>query len=188
MRKLIHIALFVLSLMLVVIGTSAQTEERTGYILHLAKGGVITAFDDDFYLMTLNNTADFNAVVLVEPSLFLFNYSLRDFVADWEAANSDELLLTTGKLELNDYTIDVEVTVAELAYDMLGNTFTYQVRFLSELPEEWVDKRGNLAEEVSFERATLALDVNDTFTMSLRAGQQARLSGTRNSTKNPPFP
>lgn len=109
-------------------------------------------------------------------------------MADWEAANSNELLLTTGKLELGDYTLDVEVTVAELAYDMLGNTFTYQVRFLSELPEEWVDKRGNLAEEVTFERATLALDVNDTFTMSLRAGQQARLSGTRNNTKNPPYP
>lgn len=189
MRRIIHLVVIVLSLLLVVFATNAQVnEERTGYILHLAKAGVITPLEEDRYLMMLSNTADFNAVVLVEPELFLFNYSLSDFVGDWENANSIEPLLANAILEIDNMAIEVELTVATTAYDLLEDTFSYEVRFVGELPESWVNKKGELLEEITFERATLAIDVNEELTAALRAGQELRLSSTRGGSANPPFP
>ncbi|MDX2076995.1 MAG: hypothetical protein SFZ02_11225 [bacterium] len=189
MRKLTQILGLLISLLLVVVASNAQTTvERTGYILHLAEGGIITPLEDDTYLMMLTNTTDFNAVVITEPELFLFNYSLSDFVGDWETANTTELLASTGKLELNEFTVDIELTVAPSAYDLLEDTFSYEVRFVGELPESWLDKKGNLLEEITFDRATLAIDVNETFTAALRAGQELRLGSTRGGSANPPFP
>ncbi len=190
MRKQLFILGFILGLLLVVVGTHAQTTtDRTGYILHLAQSGSITPLEEsDMYLMMLTNTTDFNAVILTEPELFLFNYSLTDFNADWEEASRTEPLMTTATLELNDFTVDVELTLAPSAYDMLNKTFSYEVRFVGELPENWVDKKGELLEEVTFERATLAIAVDETFIAGLRAGQEARLSSTRGADANPPFP
>ncbi|PJF31996.1 MAG: hypothetical protein CUN52_02270 [Phototrophicales bacterium] len=192
MRKFITRISLVISLLLVVFATHAQTdqEENIGYIIHLARAGVITPLEDsDFYLMMLTNTADFNAVVVTSPQLFLFNYNLNDFVGDWEEASRAEMVITTGTLELNDYTIAVEVTVAPLAYDLLDNTFSYYVRFTGELPEEWVNKKGELLPEITFDRATLAININQDFRTALLAGYQARLSSTRSGgTANPPLP
>lgn len=194
MRKITLLIGLIVVLSSLIMITSAQTEEENiGYIVHLARAGVITPLADeensDFYLMMLTNAADFNAVVVTSPSLYLFNYNLSDFVGDWEEANRADTLITTGTLELNDYTIAIEVTVAPSAYDMLDNTFSYYVRFVGELPEEWVDKKGNLLEEVTFERATLAIGINDAFREGLLAGYQARLSSTRSGgSANPPLP
>ena len=193
MRKITLLIGLIVALSSLIIGVSAQTEEENlGYIIHLAIAGVITPLEDeeaDFYLMMLTNATDFNAVVVTSPTLFLFNYNLGDFVGDWEEANRADTLITTGTLELNEYTIAVEVTVAPSAYDMLDDTFSYYVRFIGELPEEWVDKKGNLLEEVTFERATLAIGINDAFREGLLAGYQARLSSTRNGgSANPPLP
>lgn len=189
MRKQLLIFGFILGLLLVVVGLQAQTTpDRTGYILHLAESGTIAPLEDDTYLMMLTNTTDFNAVILTEPELFLFNYSLADFNADWEEASLTEPLMTTATLELNDFTLDIELTLAPSAYDMLNKTFSYEIRFVSELPESWVNKKGELLEEVTFERATLAIAVDETFIAGLRAGQEARLSGTRGADANPPFP
>mgnify|MGYP005860415111 FL=1 len=193
MRKITLLIGLIVALSSLIVGVSAQTDEdNLGYIIHLATAGVITPLEDgesDFYLMMLTNATDFNAVVVTSPTLFLFNYNLGDFVGDWEEANRAEILITTGTLELNEYTIAVEVTVAPSAYDMLDDTFSYYVRFIGELPEEWVDKKGNLLEEITFERATLAIGINDAFRESLLAGYQARLSSTRNGgTANPPLP
>jgi hypothetical protein len=114
---------------------------------------------------------------------------LNDFVGDWEEASRAEMVITTGTLELNDYTIAVEVTVAPLAYDLLDNTFSYYVRFTGELPEEWVNKKGELLPEITFDRATLAISINQDFRTALLAGYQARLSSTRSGgTANPPLP
>ncbi|MCU0480558.1 MAG: hypothetical protein MUE54_05020 [Anaerolineae bacterium] len=189
MRKITHLIVMIASLFVVVFATNAQvSEERTGYILHLAKAGVITPLEEDRYLMMLSNTADFNAVVLVEPELFLFNYSLSDFVGDWENANSIESLVANALLEIDNMAIQVEITVATSGYDLLENTFSYEVRFVGELPESWVDKKGELLQEITFERATLAIDVNEEITAALRAGQEQRLSSTRGGSANPPFP
>ena len=189
MRKFLTSFGLIISLLVVIVATNAQTApERSGYILHLAEAGIITPLEEDTYLMMLTNTADFNAVVIIQPELFLFNYSLSDLVGDWETANRTETLTSTGTLDLNEFTVDIELTVVPSAYDMLGDTFSYEIRFTGELPESWVDKTGALLEEIAFERATLAIDVNETFTAGLRAGQQERLGSTRGGTANPPFP
>lgn len=194
MRKIVLLIGLIVALSSLIISVSAQTEEdNLGYIIHLATAGIITPLEDeedtDFYLMMLTNATDFNAVVVTSPELYLFNYNLGDFVGDWEEANRADTLITTGTLELNEYTIAVEVTVAPSAYDMLDDTFSYYVRFIGELPEEWVDKKGELLEEVTFERATLAITINDAFREGLLAGYQARLSSTRNGgSANPPLP
>ncbi len=193
MRKILLLIGLLVALSSLIIGTSAQTEEENlGYIIHLATSGVITPLEDeeltDTYLMMLTNATDFNAVVVTSPELYLFNYNLGDFVGDWEEANRAQTLITTGTLELNDYTIAVEVTVAPSAYDMLDDTFSYYIRFIGELPEEWVDKKGHLLEEITFERATLAIGINESFRDGLLAGYRARLSSTRGGSANPPLP
>jgi hypothetical protein len=190
MRKIVSLIGLVATLFIMIFSTNAQTEEQNiGYILHLAEAGIITPLEEDTYLMMLTNTADFNAVVVTVPELFLFNYNLSDFVGDWEEANRTEALITTGTLELNEFTIAVEVTIAPAGYDLLDDTFSYQVRFMGDLPEEWLDKKGQLLEEITFDRATLALDVNETFRAGLLAGYEARLASTRTGgSANPPLP
>lgn len=83
MRKIALLIGLIVALASLIIGVSAQTEEENiGYIVHLARSGVIMPLADeenpDFYLMMLTNAADFNAVVVTTPTLFLFNYNLRD--------------------------------------------------------------------------------------------------------------
>ncbi|HRF95751.1 MAG TPA: hypothetical protein PLZ51_11175, partial [Aggregatilineales bacterium] len=78
MRKIVSLIGLIATLFMMIFATNAQTEEQNiGYILHLAEAGIITPLEEeDTYLMMLTNTADFNAVVVTLPELFLFNYNL----------------------------------------------------------------------------------------------------------------
>lgn len=189
MTKVIRILIavvMVLSLSVVAVSAQEVEAEREGYMVHLAKAGMITPNLDDTYTLTLESAADFNSVVLTAPSLDLFNYNLSDLAGDWAFANEVEAIVVNGRLELDDAAVDVTVTVADNAFDILTNSFTYVITFEGELPEAWLDKDGNLLSEISFSTATLAFEMNEGVIAGLVAGREARLDSTRGGSKNPP--
>ncbi len=189
MTKVIRILIavvMVLSLSVVAVSAQEVEAEREGYMVHLAKAGMITPNLDGTYTLTLESAADFNSVVLTTPRLDLFNYNLSDLAGDWAFANEVEAIVVNGRLELNDVAVDVSVTVADNAFDILTNSFTYIITFEGELPQAWLDKSGNLKSEVTFTTATLAVEINESVIAGLVAGREARLDSTRNGRANPP--
>ncbi|HRF95750.1 MAG TPA: hypothetical protein PLZ51_11170 [Aggregatilineales bacterium] len=189
MTKVIRIliaVIMVLSLSVVAVSAQEVETERAGYMVHLAKSGTITPNIDGTYTLVLESAADFNSVVLTAPSLDLFNYNLSDLAGDWAFANEVEAIVVNGRLELNDAAVDVTVTVADSAFDILTNQFTYVITFEGELPAAWLDKGGNLKSEISFATATLAFEINDGVIAGLVAGREARLDSTRGGSANPP--
>lgn len=178
--------IMVLSLSVVAVSAQEVQAERGGYMVHLAKAGTITPNLDGTYTLILESAADFSSVVLTTPKLDLFNYNLSDLAGDWAFANEVEAIVVSGRLELNDVAVDLSLTVADNAFDILSNTFTYVVTFEGELPAAWLDKGGNLKSEINFTTATLAFEMNENVIAGLVAGREARLNSTRNSRANPP--
>ncbi|MCU0480559.1 MAG: hypothetical protein MUE54_05025 [Anaerolineae bacterium] len=189
MTKVIRIliaVIMVLSLSIVAVSAQDVESEREGYMVHLAKGGVITPNVDGTYTLTLESAADFNSVVLTQPELSLFNYYLSDLAGDWAFANETEAIVVNGQLELDEVAVDVTVTVGDNAFDILTNNFTYVIT-IEELPAAWLDKGGNVKSEITFATATLAFEINDGVIAGLVAGRDARLDSTRNGgSRNPP--
>jgi hypothetical protein len=189
MTKVIRIliaVIMILSLSVVAVSAQEVESERTGYMVHLAKSGVITPNIDGTYTLSIESAADFNSVVLTTPSLDLFNYNLSDLAGDWAFANEVEAIVVNGRLELNEVAVDVSVTVADSAFDILTNQFTYIISFEGDVPAEWLDKDGNVVAEISFTTATLAFEMNDGVIAGLVAGREARLDSTRGGSRNPP--
>ncbi len=181
MTKVTRILIAVIMVLsLSVVAVSAQDEvEQSGYVVHLAKSGVITPNIDGTYTLVLESAADFNSVVLTVPTLNLFNYYLSDLAGDWAFANETEAIVVNGRLELDDVAVDVTVTVGDNAFDILTNQFTYIVTFVGEIPAEWLDKGGNLKSDISFGTATLAFEINADVIAGWGAGHDARLDSTR---------
>lgn len=183
--RILIAVIMVLSLSVVAVSAQDVESEREGYMVHLAKSGVITPNLDGTYTLVLESAADFNSVVLTQPELSLFNYYLSDLAGDWAFANEAEAIVVNGQLELNDVAVDVTVTVGDNAFDILTNNFTYVIT-IEELPAAWLDKGGNVKSEITFTTATLAFEINDGVIAGLVAGREARLDSTRGGSANPP--
>lgn len=183
--RLLIAVIMVLSLSVVAVSAQEVEVEREGYMVHLANAGTITANADGTYTLLLESASDFNSVVLVAPQFRLFNYYLSDLAGDWAFANEIEALVVSGLLEMDGISVELSLTVAEAAFDILNNNFAYVVTFEGELPAEWLDKSGNLLEEISFATATLAFEMNNEVIAGWALGRDVRMDSTRGGSKNP---